>query len=76
MTHLVGLLVATRPVRRYDSRMLYALLKQILQRSAAGRSAAEQELTQEQRVDWAYGTAVIENPAVTKAMVEAAAAKQ
>ncbi len=27
----------------------------------------------EQRIDWAYGTAVIENPMVTKAMVEQAA---
>jgi hypothetical protein len=27
----------------------------------------------EQRIDWAYGTAVIENPLVTKAMVERAA---
>lgn len=76
MTDLLGLFVATRPVRPYDSRMVYAFLKQLLQLSAARRSAAEQELTQEQRVDWAYGTAVIENPAVTKAMVEAAASKQ
>lgn len=56
--------------------MVYQFLKQLLQISAARRSAAEQELTREQRVDWAYGTAVIENPAVTRSMVEAAAAKQ
>lgn len=56
--------------------MVYQLLKQLLQYSATRRTAAEKELTQEQRVDWAYGTTVIENPAVTRSMVEAAAAKQ
>lgn len=60
-------------IRRYETLVLYRLLKQLLQVTAARRPHAVQALTLEQRVDWAYGTAVIENPAVTRDMVKAAA---
>ncbi|MCA2976763.1 MAG: hypothetical protein INH37_00620 [Myxococcaceae bacterium] len=58
-------------IRRYETFVLYRLLKQLLHVTATRRPA--EAPTHEQRVDWAYGTAVIENPAVTREMVEAAA---
>jgi hypothetical protein len=61
-----------RVIHRYETRVLYRVLKQLLQLTAR-RPHAVPALTLEQRVDWAYGTAVIENPAVTRDMVKAAA---
>ena len=52
--------------------MLYNFLKNVVVHLQSKRALPATD-RRAQRIDWAYGTAVIENPDVTKAMVEQAA---
>lgn len=52
--------------------MLYNALRKLIL-SLQAKNALKPTDERAQRIDWAYGTAVIENPAVTKEMVERAA---
>lgn len=50
----------------------YEIIKSVSLRVLKATNRLPAEPTREQRIDWAYGSAVIENPKVTREMVERA----